>query len=48
VRADISLQPMENTTVMQLVLLQSTGKHGGADIHLQPMEDPVPEQLDMP
>ncbi|PKU45313.1 protein pxr1-like [Limosa lapponica baueri] len=45
--ADIPLQPMVKTMVMQVVTLQPTEIHGGADIHLQPMEDPMPEDVDV-
>ena len=44
--AEIPLQPMEQTMVMQAVPLQPTEAHGGADSHLQPTEDPTPEQVD--
>ncbi|GAB0185750.1 hypothetical protein GRJ2_001040300 [Grus japonensis] len=44
-RAEILLQPMEETMVRQAVPLQPIEVDGGADIHLQPMEDPMPEQV---
>ena len=44
--AEISLQPMERTTVRQAVPPQPMEVVGGADIHLQPVEDPVPEKVD--
>ena len=47
-RAEIPLQPLVKTMVMQVVPLQPMEVHGGADIHLQPMEDPTPEQADVP
>jgi len=43
---EISLQPMEKTTVRQPMLLQPTEVHSGADIHLQSMEDTTPKQVD--
>jgi len=45
-RAQIPLQPMEQTMVRQAVHLQPMEVHSGADLHLQPMEDPAPEQVD--
>ena len=45
-RAEILLQPVEQTMVRQAVPLQPMEVHGGADLHLQPMKDPTPEQGD--
>jgi len=45
-RAEVPLQPVEQTMVRQAVPLQPREVHGGADLHLQPMEDPTPEQGD--
>jgi len=45
-RAEIPLQPVEQTTVGQAVPLQPMEVHGGADLHLQPREDPTSEQED--
>jgi len=47
-RAEIPLQPMEQTVVRQAVPLQPMEIHSGADLHLQPMEDVTPEQVDAP
>ena len=44
----IPLQPVEKTTVKQVVPLQPMEDYGGADIHLQPVKDPTPEQMEMP
>jgi len=46
IRAEIPLQPVEQTMVRQAVPLQPMEVHGGADLHLQPMEDPTLEQVD--
>ena len=45
-RAELPLQPTEQTMVGQAVPLQPMEAHGGADLHLQPMQDPTPEQRD--
>ena len=46
-RAEIPLQPMEQTMVRQAVLLQLMEVHSGANIHLQSMENLMPEQVDV-
>jgi len=43
--AEIPLQPMEKSTVRQVVPLQPMEVNGGADLVLQPMEDPTLEQF---
>ena len=47
-RAEIPLQPVVKTMVMQVVLLEPMEVHGGSDMHLQPTENPTPEQVDVP
>jgi len=46
--AEIPLQPLEKTLVRQVVPLQPTEVHSGADLQLQPGEDLTPEQVDVP
>ena len=40
------MQLVIKTMVRQVVPLQPTEVHGGADLHLQPREDPMLEQVD--
>lgn len=47
-RAEMPLQPMVKTMMMQAVTLQPLEVNGGADTHLQPMEDPILKQVDTP
>jgi len=46
-RAEIPLQPLVKTIVMQIVPLQLMKVHSGAEIHLKIMEDPTPEQVEV-
>ena len=45
-RAEVPLQPLEQTMVRQAVSLQPMEAHRGAETHLQPGEDPTLEQGD--
>jgi len=45
-KAEIPLQPVEQTMVSQAVPLQPMEVHSGADICLQLMKDPMLEQVD--